>query len=524
MALQYKEIGKVKAVKDCIVTIDGLHRCIYGQLVKFGYETLGTIIGFNEREVQVLILKETEKINPGDTATASLEPFNAPVGKNFIGRIVNILGEPLDGEAPIAPDDYYPIFRKVPTVLERAPVDEPMQTGVKLIDAVIPVGKGQRELILGDKMTGKTTICTDAILNQKGKNVVCIYCCVGKSRSQLAKVVELFKAHGAFEYTIIVAATASASSGQQYLAPYVACSLGDYFMYNKGDVLAVFDDFTKHAWAYRQISLLLGRAPGRGAYPGDVFYLHSRMIERAAKLNDKLGGGSMTFLPIIETLESDLTAYVPTNLVSMTDGQIFTSSSLFSEGFKPAVHIGLSVSRVGSKAQWPIIKKLSGGLRLDYIQYKELVQTTKLQTEIPDDIKRQLKKGEIMVSFITQDKDAPVSLIEQVFLFYAYKSDMLLDLSMDDIETYKSKGFEYISKNNPQLIKTIEEKKKLEPDIEEGIKKAIAEYIAALPSRASAERKAEEIKEAEEALSKLGKEEGEIPAGGKNTKAEGAQK
>ncbi len=494
MDMQYKEIGYVKAVKDCIVTIDGLEKCIYGQLVKFGYETMGMVIGFNEKEVQVLIIKESEKINPGDLAVASLDPFRVPVGKNFIGRIINVLGEPIDGEAPIVADDHYPIFRKVPSVLEREPIDEPMQTGVKIIDALIPVGKGQRELILGDKMTGKTTICTDAIINQKGKNVLCIYCCTGKARTSLVKIVELFKERGAFEYTTIIAATASTPSGQQYISPYVACSLGDYFMYNGQDVLVVFDDFTKHAWAYRQISLLLGRAPGRGAYPGDVFYLHSRMIERAAKLNKELGGGSMTFLPIIETLESDLTAYVPTNLVSMTDGQIFTSTALFNEGFKPAVHIGLSVSRVGSKAQWQIIKKLSGALRLDYIQYKELLQVTKLQSDVSAEVKRQLKKGWMLVLFITQDRDAPVSLVEQAFLLYAYRHDLLLEISEENIKKFKTEVFEYVKKNNPKLIKDIEEKKSLTEDIDKSLKETLTGYVKTLMSESDSKSKEDQPK------------------------------
>ena len=500
MALEYKETGFVKAVKGCVVMIEGMERCLYGQIIKFGYETFGLIIGFNEQVVQALILKETEPVNPGSLVTATLKPFDIPVGQNFLGRVVNALCEPCDGEGPIKPDAYYPIFRDSASVLQRQPVNEPIETGVKMIDCLIPVGKGQRELVLGDKMTGKTTICTDAILNQKGKNVICIYCAIGKSNSQLLRIVELFKDHKTFPYTIIIQATAASQPGQQYLVPYVACSLGDFFMYNKQHVLVIFDDLTKHAWAYRQISLLLGRPPGRNAYPGDVFYLHSKLVERAAKLNDELGAGSMTHLPIIETLENDLTAYIPTNLVSMTDGQIFLSSTLFNEGFKPAVNIGLSISRVGSKAQWPIIKKLSGAIRLDYIQYQEMLRVTKLQASVSKAVKRQLKKGALLVSFITQYKDCPVGTAELSFLLYAYKNDFLMDLSMEDIEAYKNKVLEYVKQNNPKLVKEIEEKRKLTEEIEQMLKTTLMECVKTFPSYTKfiEDQKASE-KEAQEA-------------------------
>jgi len=482
MTLKYQETGRVKAVKGCVVLIDGMNKCLYGQMIKFGYETVGMIVGFNEKVVQALILKENQPINPGDLVTATLEPFNVPVGKNFIGRVVNALGEPRDAEGPVKEDEWYPIFKDAPSVMERQPVNAPMETGVKMLDFLIPVGKGQRELILGDKMTGKTTICTDAILNQKGKGVICIYCCIGKSNSQLGKVVELFKEFDAFSYSIIVEATAAAHPGQQYLAPYVACSMADYFMYDKKHTLVIFDDLTKHAWCYRQISLLLGRPPGRGAYPGDIFYLHSRLVERAAKLNDELGAGSQTHLPIIETLENDLTAYIPTNLVSMTDGQIFVSSILYNEGFKPAVNIGLSVSRVGSKAQWPIVKKLSGAIRLDYLQYQELLRVTKLQASVSKEVKRRLKKGEILVAFITQYKDSPVSTAEMAFLLYSYKNDLLMELSTEDVDKFKANVLKYVSENRPELVKEIEEKKKLTDEIEQMMKETLGEYVKTFPS------------------------------------------
>jgi len=482
MDLKYQETGKVRAVKGCVVSVVGLNRCLYGQLVKFGYETYGTIVGYTEEIVWILILKLKTPINPGDRVVATLEPFNVPVGNKFLGRIINALGEPLDGEEKVVPDDYYPIFREAPSVMQRQLVNAPIETGVKLIDALIPVGRGQRELILGDKMTGKTTICTDAIINQKGKDVICIYCCIGKSNSQLSRVVALFKEYKVFDYTMIVAATAATHPGQQYLVPYVACSLGDFFMYKKQHVLVLFDDLTKHAWAYRQISLLLGRAPGRNAYPGDVFYLHSRLVERAAKLNDELGAGSMTHLPLIETLENDLTAYIPTNLVSMTDGQIFVSSILFNEGFKPAVNIGLSVSRVGSKAQWPIIKKLSGAIRLDYLQYQELLRVTKLQASVSKAVKRRMKKGEILIEFITQYKDSPVSTSELSFLLYTYKNELLLDLSIEDIKDFKNNVYKWVSENHPKLIEEIQAKHKLTDEIEDMLKEVMTAYVKTFPS------------------------------------------
>ncbi len=482
MTLKYKETGVVRAVKGCVVFVEGMERCIYGQLVQFGYGTNGTIVGFNEDVVQVLILKELSPISPGDMVTAILEPFNVPVGEQFIGRVINALCEPCDDGGDIVPNDYFPIFRDSATVMERQLIKEPMETGVKLIDSLIPVGKGQRELVLGDKMTGKTTICTDAIINQKGKGVICIYCCVGKSIGQLGKVIELFKEFDCFKYTMVVSATAAMSQGQLYIAPYVACSLGDYFMYSKRNVLVIFDDLTKHAWAYRQISLLLGRPPGRNAYPGDIFYLHSKLVERAAILHDDLGGGSMTHLPIIETLENDLTAYIPTNLVSMTDGQIFVSSMLFNEGFKPAVNIGLSVSRVGSKAQWPIVRKLAGAIRLDYLQYQELLRITKLQASVSKEVKRRLKKGEILVSFITQAANKPVCTTELSCLLYAYRSDLILDLSDEDIAKFKDEVLQHVKTNNTKLYEEIETKHKLTDEVDQMLKTTLTDYVKTFAS------------------------------------------
>ena len=401
--LKYKEYGAVISKKQCIVTADGLENCIFGQIIDFEHGSKGMIVGFNEQVAQILTLREKGRIKAGERLTASLEPFTIPVGDNFVGRIITALGEARDGQGPVKANAHMPVFRDAPGVMDRKPLDQPVETGTKILDSMIPIGLGQRELLTGDRMSGKTTIGTDAIINQKGKNVICIYVDIGKSESSLKKISELFQRRGAFEYTIIVSAGASATQGEQYLAPYSACAFGEYFMYNGKNVLVIFDDFSKHAWCYREVSLLLNRPPGRNAYPGDIFYLHSKMIERAAYLNQKLGGGSMTFIPFVETLENDITSFVCSNLVSMTDGQIALNTELFSQGFKPAIDLGLSVSRVGTGVMWPIMKKLCASYRLDYLQYRELVLLTKLnKSDLSPEVELKLKKGDILVELILQ--------------------------------------------------------------------------------------------------------------------------
>ncbi len=482
--LQYTEVGQVKAIRGCIVIVSGFKNCINGQLVRFGYGTIGTIVGFTETEAQVLIIKETEKIRTGQEAAASIEPFNTPVGKNFIGRIVNPLGEPMDGLGPIAADEMYPIFPDSPPILDRQPLNKTLETGIKVLDAMIPIGRGQRELILGDKMTGKTTFVTDTIINQKGSDVVCIYCGIGKARSSLAKVVQLFKDHKCFDYSIIVSAGASTPPGQQYLAPYVACSLGEYFMQRGQDVFIGFDDFTKHAWAYREITLLLGRPPGRDSYPGDIFYLHSKMIERSCYLSKEKGGGSMTFFPIVEILEGDLTAFVPSNLVSMTDGQILLSSQLFGEGQKPALDLGLSVSRVGSKVQWHAIKTLSGPLRLEYLQYRELLRLSKLKTSgQSDEMKQKLHRGLILTAILRQDKDSPVCQEMQVLVFYAFHKKYLNDLNIEQVNAFQAECLAYTTERRPELMKLLRERRKLDAEIEGILSEIITGLITDIKGR-----------------------------------------
>ncbi len=500
--LRYTEIGYVKSIRGCIIVVGGFKNCINGQLIEFGFGTNGIIIGFNEHEAQVLVLKLVTEIKTGDDARASLEPFNVPAGKNFIGRIVNSLGEPMDGLGPIKEDAFYPIFPPAPAILERQPLHKTLETGVKVLDSMIPVGLGQRQLILGNKMTGKTTFITDTILNQRHTGLVCIYCAIGKARSQLARVVQLFQDHDAFKYTIIVAAPSSSPPGQQYLAPYVACSLGEYFRDLGQHVFVGFDDFTKHAWCYREISLLLGRAPGRDSYPGDIFYLHSKMIERACYLSKEKGSGSMTFLPIVEILEGDLTAFVPSNLVSMTDGQIMLDAALFGEGQKPALDLGLSVSRVGTKVQWNIVKSLSGPLRLEYLQFRELQRLSKLrsggQTE---DVIQRLKNGEILTQLLKQDKNKPVPMEALVLILYAFQKKYLHKLSMPEIVILQDEILEFAQKRNAEFSKVLRERRKMDEEIEKWLVEILTAYVAEVESK----RPKEEAKE-ENLLKNIGRD------------------
>ncbi len=494
--LQYKEYGVVRKIRGCIVTVTGLENCINGQLVRFGFGTEGTIIGFDEEETHVLLVKEKESIKTGDAAIMTLEPFNTPVGKNFVGRVVNVLGEPMDNLGPLAPDAYFPIFADSPSVMQREVVKTTLETGIKLIDTMIPIGRGQRQLILGDKMTGKTTIGTDIILNQKGKDVICIYCCIGKGKAALDRVVNLFKSKDAFQYTIVVAAMAGISPGQQYLAPYISCSLGEYFMKKGGHVCVIFDDFTKHAWAYREISLLLGRPPGRESYPGDIFYLHSRMIERAAKLSKELGLGSMTFFPIVELLEGDLTGYVSTNLVSMTDGQIYLSTPLFSEGFRPAVDSGLSVSRIGNKVQWPAMKKVSKSLRLEYLQYRDILKTSRLKAGgKSEESMEQMKGGEVLSELLKQDKDSPLDMEEEIVLFYGLSKKYFQSLNSSQLKKLQKEIYKYAKTNCPDAMKKLTETKDLTPDIEAEFDRIYQDFLKILEAEASSEEKEEMEKE-----------------------------
>ncbi len=501
--LRYTEVGKVKSIRGCIIVVIGFQNCVNGQLINFGFGTQGIILGFNEQEAYVLIVKQATEIKTGDEVRASLEPFNVPVGDNFIGRIVNPLCEPIDSLGPVKENKYLPIFPPAPPILVRQPLSKTLETGVKVLDSMIPVGLGQRQLILGNKMTGKTTIVTDTVLNQKHTGVICIYCAIGKARSQLARVVQLFNDHDAFKYTIFVAAPSSSPPGQIYLSPYVACSLGEYFMAQGKHVFIGFDDFTKHAWCYREISLLLGRPPGRDSYPGDIFYLHSKMIERACYLDEKHGSGSMTFLPIVEILEGDLTAFVPSNLVSMTDGQIMLDAALFGEGQKPALDLGLSVSRVGTKVQWPIIKQLSGPLRLEFLQYRETLRLSKLRSgQQSDDVVAKLRSGEILTQLLKQDKNVPVRMEALTLILYAFQKKYFHKLTKEEIDIFQKDIIEFAIKRNPDFVKKLREKRKMDDEIEKGLIDNIESFIKDL----EAKRTKTEVKKENDIVSNIGRD------------------
>ncbi|MFA6636160.1 MAG: F0F1 ATP synthase subunit alpha [Candidatus Omnitrophota bacterium] len=456
-SISVRETGVIKAVKKTILKVEGLSSCMLGELVVLPDENKGMVMGFNEKEVLVLLLGFPQEIKAGASVYLQGETFKIPVSEEYPGRIISPLGEPLDGKGPAAPDGAYPVFRDAPGVLERVPVSEMMRTGIRSIDTCLPIGKGQRQLIIGDRMTGKTTLALDTILNQKGRGVVCIYCLIGKDHVSLEKVIGTLKKHEALDYTVIVPALASSTVGEQYLAPYAAAAIGEYFMYSGRDTLVVFDDLTKHAWAYRELSLLLERPPGREAYPGDVFYLHAQVMERAARLSAAAGGGSMTFLPIADTLEGDIAGFIPTNLISMTDGQIYLNSALFGEGFKPAVDLGLSVSRIGSRVQPAFLKELSKDLGLRYLQYRELLKTTKLRAVLSEEMQNRLRHGVKIESLIKQDRNMPSSMAEEAIFFYALKTGVLEVLSDENMESFKSGITEFIRGKYPEMIDRLNE-------------------------------------------------------------------
>lgn len=479
IALDIKEEGTVLEVRRSIVRIEGLPHCLNGQLIDFSGGSKGMIMGFNEDEVLALILGSRHDVRPGEKVYGREESFKVPVGQKFIGRVVNSLCEPCDRKGVIENNGFTPLFREAPSVLEREPIIRPLETGIMTIDSMIPIGKGQRELIVGDHMTGKTMIALDTILNQKGKNVVCIYCFIGKDYETLTKAVRVLKTYGAFEYTILVFALVSFSVGEQYLAPYTAAALGEFFMHKGRDVFVVLDDLTKHAWAYRQLSLLLERSPGRDAYPGDVFYLHSQLMERAGNLSEKFGGGSMTFFPIVDTIQGDVTGYIPSNLISMTDGQIYLRTSLFGEGFKPAVDLGLSVSRIGNKVQSKAMKELSGMLRLEYIQYKELLKMSKLKAGLSAEVEAKLKRGEALTQILIQEKNKPSLHEEQLIMLYALRKGVLDSLAIDKIKKFKKEIYKFSREHNLPLVNELAEKRELTQKVKKGVDDILKEYFSA---------------------------------------------
>lgn len=478
--VEIREVGFVKDVRRGIARVSGLPSCVYGQMVQFSQGIRGIVMGFNPHEVLVIVLGDEGNISVGDTVTSLAELLNVPVGEGFLGRVVNSLGEPIDSKGPIKASDAYPVFREAPGVMEREPVVDPLLTGIKIIDLVIPVGRGQRELIIGDRQTGKSSLGVDAIINQHDKDVICIYSWIGGPQAALKKIIHSLKMKDALKYTIIVSSSADTSAAEQYLAPYAAAAMGEYFMYNGKHVLLIFDDLTKHAWIYRQMSLLLERSPGREAYPGDIFYLHSQLLERAGKMKAQRGGGSMTFLPIVETLQGDITGYIQTNLISITDGQLYINSALFREGFKPAIDLGLSVSRIGSRVQYPGIREVSGGLRLEYAQYREMLRMTKLRTRLSPEALEKLKRGETLRELLMQPNNQPVSAEEEMVLFYAFKRKVLEVLTPPLLRRFIDDFFRHLSQEHAGLLNQIKEKKQFTPEIKEELDKVLVDYFKKL--------------------------------------------
>ena len=475
--IKVAEKGRIKDIKEIIVRLDGLPTCLYGQVVDLGNDVKGIIMGFDEEDVLVLVLGDPGRLRMGREVTGVSEPFKIPVADAFLGRMVTALAEPCDEGGPIKPDVWLPIFRDSPPIVHRAPVDGFLATGTKVVDIAIPLAMGQRQLILGDRMTGKTVIALDAIINQRGRDMVCVYCCLGKSVSALEKVMTTLSNVGALSYTIVVVATDSAPVGEQYLVPFSAASIGDYFAAKGRDVLIVFDDLTKHAWAYRQLSLLLERPPGREAYPGDIFYIQTQLMERAGKFNDAIGGGSMSFLGIAETLQGDLTGYIPSNLASMCDGQICMSTAIFAEGSRPAVDLSLSMTIIGGRVQPPILKQLSKTLRADYARYLEVVKLSKLQSGLSGDAALVVKRGDAIRSILQQGQYAPVSLAEQALLLYAVHKDLLVDLEKGQRDRFREEIFGFAKDRNQSLLEAIEKEQTLTPAIENGLEEITRAFM-----------------------------------------------
>ena len=471
-----KEVGKVIYVGDGIVTVYGIDNAMYGEIVVFENGVKGMVQDIRRTEIGCILFGRDTGIKEGTKVSRTGKRAGIPVGDAFIGRIVDALGAPIDGKGSIESTDYRPIENPAPSIVDRKSVNQPLQTGILSIDAMFPIGRGQRELIIGDRQTGKTSIAIDTILNQKGKDVICVYVAIGQKASTIAKVVNNLNKYDAMDYTIVVASTASDSAPLQYIAPYSGTAIAEYFMHKGKDVLIVYDDLSKHAVAYRTLSLLLGRSPGREAYPGDVFYLHSRLLERSSKLKDELGGGSITALPIIETQAGDVSAYIPTNVISITDGQIYLETEMFNSGFRPAVNAGLSVSRVGGAAQIGAMKKLASPIRVELAQYRELAAFSQFGSELDEDTRNQLAQGERIKEILKQPQYKPMPVEKQVVIIYAATRKYLLDIEVDRILEFESGLFEYISTKYPDIFEKIREEKKLSDELEDALKKAITEF------------------------------------------------
>lgn len=474
--LNVDDVGTVIEVGDGIARIHGLQKAMAGELLEFPHNIYGMVLNLEEDNVGGVLLGGETLIKEGDTVRRTGRIMEVPVGEALVGRVVNALGQPIDGKGPINATEFLPVERRAPGIADRQSVKEPLQTGLKAIDSMVPIGRGQRELIIGDRGTGKTAIAIDTILNQKGKGVICIYVAIGQKASTVARVVKTLEESGALEYTIVVVASASDSAPLQYLAPYSGVAMGEYFAEKGGHVLCVYDDLSKHAMAYRAMSLLLRRPPGREAYPGDVFYLHSRLLERAAKLSDKLGGGSITALPIIETLAGDVSAYIPTNVISITDGQIFLETELFYAGVRPAINAGLSVSRVGGAAQIKAMKQVAGRLRLDLAQYRELAAFAQFGSDLDKATKALLDRGQRTMEVLKQPQYSPVPVEEQVMTIYTAVQGYLDDVGIEDITKFEHEFLKFMRSNYAEIGKSIVEKKVLDAETEAALKKAIQEF------------------------------------------------
>ena len=477
-AIRQNETGTILMVGDGIARASGLVNCMAGELLEFEDGSFGMAQNLEENSVSIVLFGSDENIGEGQTVKRTGKVVSVPVGDAMIGRVVNALGQPIDGAGPILTEEYRPIESPAPGICERQSVFEPLQTGIKAIDSMVPIGRGQRELIIGDRQTGKTTLATDTIINQKGKDVICIYVAIGQKRSTVATLVETLTKNGAMDYAMVVAATASEASPLQYIAPYSGCAMGEYFM-NKGKhVLIIYDDLSKHAVAYRALSLLIRRPPGREAYPGDVFYLHSRLLERAAKLDEEHGGGSLTALPIIETQAGDVSAYIPTNVISITDGQIFLETELFHSGVMPAVNPGISVSRVGGNAQIKAMKKVAGTLKLIYSQYRELQSFAQFGSDLDADTKARLEQGARIVEVLKQNQNAPVAVEKQVAILYAVTKGILSRVETEDVRSYESGLYTFLDTDaeGASVMQEIRSTGKLEAETEERLKKVLGEY------------------------------------------------
>ena len=476
--IEVSETGVVILVGDGIAKASGLEKCMAGELVEFPDGSYGMAQNLEEDTVSIVILGSDQGIKEGDTVKRTGRVVSVPVGEKLIGRVVNALGEPIDGKGSIEAEAYRAIEMPAPGIIERQHVSRPLQTGIKAIDSMIPIGRGQRELIIGDRQTGKTTIATDTILNQKGKSCICIYVAIGQKRSTVAQVVDSLTAGGAMDYTIVVSATASELAPMQYIAPYAGCTMGEYFMYQGKDVLVIYDDLSKHAVAYRAISLLIRRPPGREAYPGDVFSLHSRLLERAAQLSPELGGGSLTALPIIETQAGDVSAYIPTNVISITDGQIFLETELFNSGIMPAVNPGISVSRVGGDAQIKAMKKVAGSLKLLYSQYRELQSFAQFGSDLDADTKSRLALGERIVAVLKQKNGSPKEVAQQVCIIYAVTHGYLTSIPVAQIPEFEKRLEEHMNNHHADVLEAIRSTGKLETETENALKAALDELVA----------------------------------------------